>query len=120
MRPIVIVQIDLLNNLHGSTIICPVTSQVNRELKILRVRIGKRYFEEESDVPVEPLRAIDNRRLVQRLGKLNATHVASLRENLRIVLDVENYEDYFLFHDRSNICNRITIFYFIRSNFYHS
>jgi len=38
---------------------------------------------------VDQLRAIDNRRLLKRLGKLNATHVASLRENLRILLDVE-------------------------------
>ena len=89
VRPVVIVQSDLLNNLHGSTIICPITSQVNRELKILRVHIGKRYLEKESDVLVDQLRAIDNRRLLQRLGKLNATHVASLRENLRILLDVE-------------------------------
>jgi len=61
IRPVVIVQIDLLNNLHGSTIICPITSQVNSELKILRVHIGKRYLEKESDVLVDQSRAIDNR-----------------------------------------------------------
>ena len=87
VRPVVIVQTDLLNNLHGSTLICPITSQVNRELKILRVHIGKRYLEKESDVLVDQLRAIDNRRLVQRLGKLQRSQIDSLRENLRIVLD---------------------------------
>ncbi len=87
VRPVVIVQSDLLNNLHGSSLVCPITSQVNRELKILRVHIGKRYLEKESDVLVDQLRAIDNRRLVQRLGKLQRSQIDSLRENLRIVLD---------------------------------
>ena len=88
VRPVVIVQTDLLNNLHGSTLICPITSQVNRELKILRVHIGKRYLEKESDVLVDQLRAIDNRRLVQRLGKLRAGHIQSLKENLSVLLEV--------------------------------
>lgn len=87
VRPVVIVQSDLLNNLHGSTLVCPITSLVNPELKILRVHIGKRYLEKESDVLVDQLRAIDNRRLVQRLGKLQRSQIDSLRENLRIVLD---------------------------------
>jgi mRNA interferase MazF len=88
VRPVVIVQSDLLNNLHGSTLVCPITSQVNPELKILRVHIGKRYLEKESDVLVDQLRAIDNRRLVQRLGKLQGAQIDSLRENLRILLDI--------------------------------
>ena len=88
VRPVVIVQTDLLNNLHGSTLICPITSQVNRELKILRVHIGKRYLEKESDVLVDQLRAIDNRRLVQRLGKLQPGHIQSLKENLGVLLEV--------------------------------
>ena len=89
MRPVVIVQSDLLNNLHGSTLVCPVTSNVNRDLKLLRVHIGKRYLEAESDVLVDQVRAIDNRRLIQRLGRLQPSHAERLRENLRIVLDLE-------------------------------
>jgi len=77
-----------LSDVHGSTLVCPITSQVNREIKILRVYIGKRYLEKESDVLVEQLRAIDNRRLVQRLGKLQPPHIQSLKENLRIVLEL--------------------------------
>lgn len=89
VRPVVIVQSDLLNNSLHSTLICPVTSRVNRELKILRVHIGKRYLEKESDILVDQVRAIDNRRLVQRLGRLNASHIVSLRENLHLVMDME-------------------------------
>ncbi len=89
VRPVVIVQSDLLNNLHGSTLVCPVTSNVNRDLKMLRVHIGKRYLDAESDVLVDQVRAIDNRRLIQRLGKLQPSHVERLRQNLRVVLDLE-------------------------------
>ena len=89
MRPVVIVQSDLLNNLHGSSLVCPVTSNVNRDLKLLRVHIGKRYLEAESDVLVDQVRAIDNRRLIQRLGRLQPSHAERLRENLRVVLDLE-------------------------------
>jgi mRNA interferase MazF len=89
VRPVVIVQSDLLNNLHGSTLVCPVTSNVNRDLKLLRVHIGKRYLETESDVLVDQVRAIDNRRLIQRLGRLQPSHAERLRENLRIALDLE-------------------------------
>lgn len=89
VRPVVVVQSDLLNNLHGSTLVCPITSKVNRDLNLLRVDIGKRYLEAESDVLVDQVRAIDNRRLIQRLGKLQPSHVERLRENLQVVLDLE-------------------------------
>jgi mRNA interferase MazF len=89
VRPVVVVQSDLLNNLHGSTLVCPITSKVNRDLNLLRVHIGKRYLEAESDVLVDQVRAIDNRRLIQRLGKLQPSHVERLRENLQVVLDLE-------------------------------
>jgi mRNA interferase MazF len=89
VRPVVIVQSDLLNNLHGSTLVCPVTSNVNRDLKLLRVHIGKRYLEAESDVLVDQVRAIDNRRLIQRLGRLQPNHIDRLRENLSVVFDLE-------------------------------
>lgn len=88
VRPVVIMQTNMLNNLHGSTLVCPITGKVNREMKILRVHIGKRYLERESDILVDQLRAIDNKRLIQRLGKLQPAQIKSLRDNIRIVLDI--------------------------------
>ena len=32
-RPVVIVQTDLLNDFHLSTVICPITSKVNKEIE---------------------------------------------------------------------------------------
>lgn len=88
VRPVVVVQTDLLNNLLSSTIICPVTSQVNREMNILRIPIGKRYLEKESAIVVDQMRAIDNRRLLKRLGKLQPVQIDSLKESLRTILEV--------------------------------
>ena len=36
-RPVVIIQTDLLNDIHPATIICPITSKVNSEILVLRV-----------------------------------------------------------------------------------
>ena len=86
VRPVVIVQTDLLNDFHPSLIVCPLTTNVNREIKLLRVHVGKKYLEAESDLLVDQLTAIDKKRLIKKLGKLNETQIEKLRENLRIVL----------------------------------
>lgn len=88
-RPVVIVQTDFLNNTHPSTIICPVTSQVHEEAKLLRIHLRKEQLEKESDVLVDQIRAIDNRRLMQKLGSLNNNQIRDLKNSLRIVLDLE-------------------------------
>ena len=86
VRPVVIVQTDLLNDFHSSLIVCPLTTNVNKEIKLLRVHVGKKYLEAESDLLVDQLTAIDKKRLIKKLGKLNEVQVEKLRENLRIVL----------------------------------
>ena len=88
-RPVVIVQTDLLNDTHASTLVCPITSKVNLEMELLRVHLGKSQLEQPSDVLVDQLRAIDNKRLLKRLGKLNKDQVKKLKSNLKIVLDLE-------------------------------
>lgn len=87
-RPVVVVQTDLLNDFHLSTLICPVTTKVNPELHLLRVHLAKTGLEKPSDILVDQIRAIDNQRLIKRLGKLNKKQVEALKRNIRIVLDV--------------------------------
>lgn len=87
-RPVVVVQTDLLNDFHPSTLICPVTSYVNTELHLLRVHLPKSGLDKPSDILVDQIRAIDNKRLIKRLGKLNRKQVEALKRNIRIVLDV--------------------------------
>lgn len=41
-RPVLIVQTDILNKIHPSTLICPITTNVKHESQILRVQLKKR------------------------------------------------------------------------------
>lgn len=40
-RPVVIIQTDLLNEVHLSTLICPITTNVKTEIELLRVHLKK-------------------------------------------------------------------------------
>lgn len=88
-RPVVVLQTNLLNDgHHPSTIVCPITTQVIRGAEILRVHLSKKGMglKKESDVLVDQIRAIDNRRFVKHLGELNPMDKAKLIENLKIIL----------------------------------
>lgn len=87
-RPVVIIQTDLLNETHPSTIICPITSKVNPEILLLRVHLKKSQLDKPSDILVDQIRAIDNKRLVKKLGKLTKEQIQTLKTNIKIVLDI--------------------------------
>ena len=86
-QPVVIVQTDLLNDAHLSTIICPITTNVQPQIELLRVHLNKNQLDQLSDVLVDQVRAIDNKRLISKIGQLTQEQQIKLRENLRIVLD---------------------------------
>ncbi len=87
-RPVVIVQTDLLNNTHLSTIVCPITTNIQPDMNILRVHLKKSQLDQMSDILIDQLRAIDNKRLIQRIGKLNQDQIQLVKKNLLIVLDL--------------------------------
>ncbi len=87
-RPVVIIQTDLLNESHLSTIICPITTNVNKEIELLRVHLKAGQLDHLSDILVDQIRAIDNKRLVKKLGQLTKDQKVRLKSNLRIVLDI--------------------------------
>ena len=67
-RPVLVVQSNLLNKIpHPSTIICPITTNVNRESELLRVHLkkGTANVLENCDIMIDQLRAIDNSRLMK-------------------------------------------------------
>lgn len=86
VRPAVIIQTDLLNDFHPSVIVCPLTTNINKEIKLLRVHVGKKNLDNDSDILVDQITAIDKKRLIKKLGKLNEVQVEKLRENLKVVL----------------------------------
>jgi len=87
-RPVVVVQTDLLNHTHPSTLICPITSKVNLDIVLLRVHLKKGQINKPSDILVDQIRAIDNQRFMKKLGKLTKDQVQNLKKNLRVVLDI--------------------------------
>lgn len=92
-RPVLIVQTNLLNNVHHpSTLICPLTTNVEVESHILRVHLkkGMAHLNEDCDIMIDQLRAIDNKRLIRKLGSIPAGMENKIRENLLVVLDLEN------------------------------
>ncbi|HLG31105.1 MAG TPA: type II toxin-antitoxin system PemK/MazF family toxin [Candidatus Brocadiales bacterium] len=88
VRPVVVVQTDLLNGTHPSTIICPITTKLQPKSEFLRVHLakGEGGMKEPSDILVDQVRAIDNRRFVKITGKISRRNLKKLMQNLRIVL----------------------------------
>jgi len=91
VRPVIVVQTDLLNKEHPSTIICPITTNVKPDSEILRVHLKKLKFglNEDCDIMIDQVRAIDNKRLVKKIGEVHRKVAEKLRENLKIALDLE-------------------------------
>lgn len=91
IRPVVIVQSDLLNNFHPSTLVCPLTTNVIQGAEILRVNLAKNEggLKKRSAVLVDQLRPIDNKRLMNRVGTLTKASKTKLMNNLRIILDLD-------------------------------
>ncbi len=91
IRPVVVVQTDLLNNFHPSTLVCPVTTNIIAGADILRVNLAKNEggLKKRSAVLVDQVRAIDNKRLLKKTGSLTKSAKNKLMNNLRIVLDLD-------------------------------
>lgn len=90
-RPVLIIQTDLLNKVHPSMVICPITTNVNSQAEILRVNLPKNKFglRKESSIMIDQVRAIDNKRLIKRIGSLTDGYEALVAANLKIVLGIE-------------------------------
>lgn len=91
VRPILIVQTDYLNKVHPSTIVCPITTNVQPDSEILRVHLkkGMSKLNEDCDIMIDQVRAIDNRRLVKKIGDLPKGLSDKVKENLRIIMNLE-------------------------------
>ena len=90
VRPVVIVQTDLLNSAHPSTIVCPVTTNVQPEAEILRVHLkkGMAKLKQDCDILIDQVSAIDIKRLQKKLGLLPEEIEDKIKQNLATVLDL--------------------------------
>lgn len=89
-RPVVVVQSDLINGKINTTMICPITTKLVASANLLRLRLlnGESGLNEDSDVLVTHVRAIDNNRFIQKLGSLDFGKQKLLDQSLHIVLDL--------------------------------
>lgn len=90
IRPVLVIQTDLLNEInHPSTIICPITTDVINEMDILRVHLkkGESNLKENCDILIDQMRAVDNKRLIKKVGNLKNDKIQKVIENIKIVLD---------------------------------
>lgn len=91
-RPVLVIQTDLLNKLpHPSTIVCPITTNVSKDAEILRVHLkrGVANVHDDCDIMIDQIRAIDNQRLIKKVGVLPANLIDKVKENIMITLDLE-------------------------------
>ena len=91
-RPVLIVQAQvLLDAQHPSTLIIPLTTMLIDGAEPLRIRVhAAGRLRRTSDLLIDQLRAIDNRRLVQGpMTKLSAALMARVQEALSEVLDLD-------------------------------
>ena len=91
-RPVLIIQTNLLNKIpHPSTIICPVTTKVEKDADVLRVHLrkGMANLMEHCDIMIDQIRAIDNTRLIKKIGDIPPDLKEAVRENIKVVLDLE-------------------------------
>jgi len=85
IRPVVVIQTNLLNNVHPSTIICPITSKLSSGVKILRIRLNEKVnkLKKESDILIDQIRAIDNKRFIEEIGILSKNQQLKVMESLK-------------------------------------
>ncbi|EAZ80816.1 type II toxin-antitoxin system PemK/MazF family toxin [Algoriphagus machipongonensis] len=90
IRPSVIIQTNLLNQVgHPSTLICPITSQISEDENILRVKVDQKEtgLDQDSEILVDQIRALDNRRFLEKLGKISKEKALELQEKLKALMD---------------------------------
>ena len=99
-RPVLVIQSDLLTGAgHPSCIVLPLTTQVQNDAEPLRIRVpsGHPGFDVDSDVMIDQIRAIDNRRLyrgdtdvpIKEIAPASTDILRAVERSLLLVLDLK-------------------------------
>src|SRR5258708_2789750 len=89
-RPAVVVQSNLFNEVHSSLVLCPLSSDLTG-LGVFRVRLAQsdsQGLRVDSEVMIDKLGAVDRNRIGKRIGRLNASQMASVDNALRVWLNL--------------------------------
>jgi mRNA interferase MazF len=94
-RPVLVVQAQaLLDANHPSTLVIPLTTNLVDDAEPLRIRLpASGRLRRRSDLLIDQLRAIDNRRLIQGpLTRLAKPIMVRIGQAIREVLDLDDEE----------------------------
>ena len=88
---LLVLQNSILNEFHPTVIVCPITTNVVAGSKILRVNIpgGSTQIEKDCDVVIDQIRVIGVERLVRKKDKLPVEYAEKVKENIKIVMDMD-------------------------------
>jgi len=88
VRPVIVVQTNLLNEDHPSTIVCPITTKVLSEAAILRIHLkkGEAGLDKDSDIIVDQIRSIDNKRFRDHIGEISDRNKQLFLDSLKILI----------------------------------
>jgi mRNA interferase MazF len=95
-RPVLIVQNQVLLDVeHPSTLVIPLTTKLTRQAEPLRIRVpAQELLERDSDLLIDQLRAIDNRRLTKGpLAHVDKNLMNLVADALKEVLGIESDPD---------------------------
>ncbi len=64
---------------------------LKKDSEILRVHLkkGTANLHQACDIMIDQVRAIDNKRLMKKIGNLSTDLTAKIKENLQIIMDIE-------------------------------
>lgn len=91
IRPVLIVQNNFITSEgHNSTIVCPLTTNITKGARLLRIRLTPKDTDifEDSDILIDQIRAIDNKRFVRYLATISDETKLRVKESLGYILDL--------------------------------
>ena len=92
VRPVVVVQSDLINELnHSSFLICPISSQERNtkgKLRIFTKATLLNGLDKDSYILVDQIRSVDINRIKEKLGFVDESTSEKLMETIKILLDI--------------------------------
>ena len=93
-RPAVIIQNDLGNKYSPITIIAPVTSQNLEKIYPIEVLLaeGNSGLKKDSKVLLNQIRAVDKRRIIKKLGKVDRETIDKINNAIKISLGLVEIE----------------------------
>ena len=89
-RPALVVQSDLFNPDHGSTVLCPLTSDLTRQgmFRVSLPAADTPGLRTDSEIMIDKMTVMARSRIRQRIGRLTPEQMGAVDQALRIWLDL--------------------------------